>query len=315
MPEKLLSQIDVTYHIPSSKESILSWTNNVLEGTTESYNKNLGDHFVDHIAAWDRSKIIGRVNISRFRDQSNNEMINLLENLFRGKEILNRLTEINLNYVLGLIEEKRWISIRTRSFVISNVEESFLGTFVGHRSQEKIRVSFIKTRTTMNNLIKWRGKRWSAKEVLIKVDKFSTNFINRDSNSSITTLDDRDETFHVLVTHQSMKETWTSVTVLEEITLELLSKNNFSAYLRLKRFNFNWLALFRREMSSLESSRRYWWYSKSASILATLYELWLNEACLKSSKDSSKTWVSCTKQTYKYQPLGIAILQILSLYN
>jgi hypothetical protein len=51
MPEKLLSQIDVTYHIPSSKESILNWTNNVLEGTTESYNKNLGDHFVDHIAA------------------------------------------------------------------------------------------------------------------------------------------------------------------------------------------------------------------------------------------------------------------------
>jgi hypothetical protein len=51
IPEKLLSQIDVTYHIPSSKESILSWTNNVLEGTAESYSKNLGDHFVDHIAA------------------------------------------------------------------------------------------------------------------------------------------------------------------------------------------------------------------------------------------------------------------------
>jgi hypothetical protein len=34
-------------------------------------------------------------------------MINLLENLFRGKEILNRLTEISLNYVLGLLEEKR----------------------------------------------------------------------------------------------------------------------------------------------------------------------------------------------------------------
>jgi hypothetical protein len=25
--------------------------------------------------------------------------------------------------------------------------------------------------------------------------------------------------------------------------------------------------------------------------------MWLNEACLKSSNDSSKTWVSCTKQT------------------
>jgi len=68
MPEKLFSQIDVIYHIPSSKESILSWTDNVLEGMTESYSKNLGNHFVDHIAAWDRPKIIGRVNISRFRD-------------------------------------------------------------------------------------------------------------------------------------------------------------------------------------------------------------------------------------------------------
>jgi hypothetical protein len=66
MPEKLLSQIDVIYYIPSSKESILSWTDNVLEGTTESYSKNLGDHFVDHIAACDRPKIIGIVNISRF---------------------------------------------------------------------------------------------------------------------------------------------------------------------------------------------------------------------------------------------------------
>jgi hypothetical protein len=53
------------------------------------------------------------------------------------------------------------------------------------------------------------------------VDKFITNFINRGSNSLITTLDDKDGTFHVLVTHQNMKKTWTSVTVLEEITLEV----------------------------------------------------------------------------------------------
>jgi hypothetical protein len=50
MLEKLLRQIDVIYHIPSSKKSILSWTDNILEGTTKSYSKNLGDHFIDHIA-------------------------------------------------------------------------------------------------------------------------------------------------------------------------------------------------------------------------------------------------------------------------
>ena len=156
----------------------------------------------------------------------------MLENLSRGKEILNRHTEINPNYVPRLFKEKRWISIRTRSFVISNAEESFLDSFVGHRSQEKIRVGFMQTRTTMNNsLIKRRGRRWRAKEVLIKVDKFSTNFINKGSKSSITTLDGRDETFPVLVTHQSMKKACTSVTVLEEITLELLSKKRFLSIL------------------------------------------------------------------------------------
>jgi len=34
-------------------------------------------------------------------------MINMLENLSRGKEILNRHTEINPNYVPRLLEEKR----------------------------------------------------------------------------------------------------------------------------------------------------------------------------------------------------------------
>jgi hypothetical protein len=63
------------------------------------------------------------------------------------------------------------------------------------------------------------------------VDKFSTNFINKGSKSSITTLDGRDETFPVLVTHQSMKKACTSVTVLEEITLELMSKKGFLSIL------------------------------------------------------------------------------------
>jgi len=36
MPEKLLSQVNVINHIPPSKESILSWTKNILEGTAQS---------------------------------------------------------------------------------------------------------------------------------------------------------------------------------------------------------------------------------------------------------------------------------------
>ena len=51
MPEKLLSHIDVIYYIPSFKKSILNWIDNVFEGMAESYNKNLGNHFVNHITA------------------------------------------------------------------------------------------------------------------------------------------------------------------------------------------------------------------------------------------------------------------------
>jgi len=59
MPEKFLCQVDVIYHIPPSKESILSWTNNVLKGMAQSSSKNLGDHLVYHIAARDWPEVIG----------------------------------------------------------------------------------------------------------------------------------------------------------------------------------------------------------------------------------------------------------------
>jgi hypothetical protein len=48
-------------------------------------------------------------------------------------------------------------------------------------------------------------------------------------------LDGRDETFLVLVTRQSMKKACTSITVLEEITLELLSKKCFLSRLKVEK--------------------------------------------------------------------------------
>jgi hypothetical protein len=57
-------------------------------------------------------------------------MINLLEDLSRGKEILNCHTEISFDYIPRLLEENRGISIRTRGFIITNTEEGFLDSFI-----------------------------------------------------------------------------------------------------------------------------------------------------------------------------------------
>ena len=71
------------------------------------------------------------------------------------------------------------------------------------------------------------------------MNKFSTNFIYRGSKFPVATLDGRDEAFPVSVTHQSMKEACTSITVLEEIALELLRKESLLSRFEIKKIQLH----------------------------------------------------------------------------
>jgi hypothetical protein len=90
----------------------------------------------------------------------------------------------------------------------------------------------------MNNILINRSNSCGgAKETLIKVDKFSTNFIYSGSENSGATLESRNEVFPVFVTHQSMKKACVSITVLQKIALELLRKESFLSRFEIKETN------------------------------------------------------------------------------
>jgi hypothetical protein len=72
--------------------------------------------------------------MSRFWNQSKNRMVDLLEHPTRGKEILDCCTEISSHNIPRLFEKKRRETIRPRSFIVANTEESFFDGFIGDRS-------------------------------------------------------------------------------------------------------------------------------------------------------------------------------------
>jgi hypothetical protein len=140
--------------------------------------KDRCNHLVNHIAAGYWPKIGWRRDIARFRDQSNNGVINLLEELSRMEEILNSCTEILPNNMPCMLEENRGIAIRARSFIVPYAEDHFLNILRGNRSKEKILRARRETRTTLNHCtIKGKDMSGDAKLLLEVMHKSRAHFL------------------------------------------------------------------------------------------------------------------------------------------
>ena len=183
----LRGKVDIVHDTPSRDKSRLGLVDKLREEGLHPFAKDLGDHFVGHIAACDGSEIAHfRVTI-RLRDKGDDGGVEGLEKSPGVEEFLDRARKIPLDGRLVLLEEGRGKTVGTRGFAVINAEQGLLDFLRGDLANKIHLLIFVQPVAVFKDSRVQRVSRFkSTEEILVELHEARDNFILVIHDGSIT---------------------------------------------------------------------------------------------------------------------------------